>query len=122
MKFWVRIAKRALLLVLTGASGLVLAACYGVAFVSKRMSVRVLTNAGSPIKGISLEGPIKEEDVRTDELGKADFTVFLPSFQADESLELTFRDTDGPQNGGEFAEKTLEVPVEGADIVLEPLN
>lgn len=116
-KRFFRVAKSFILFLLTGAAGLILAACYGVPSRLTRMSVRTLTPAGSPIPGIKVGGDIAVAEARTDAEGRTSFDAYTIGGSA----YLSFADTDGEENLGSFAETGELVQAPGGDITLEAL-
>jgi hypothetical protein len=98
------ILKRILLAVLTGGAGLVLAACYGVAYASRRITVRAVNASNDPIEGIQIGGDFVEV-TRTAVDGTAAVSLWLPSIAAPVTVVLS--DIDGAANGS-YVEETAD--------------
>ena len=112
--------KRKLYLLLLSALGFSAAACdrenepeqvcmYGTPRIDFRIQGKVTDTAGRPIAGIEVRNEDRnygsDNTVLTDEKGLYDISgsAFSTVF------DLSFRDLDGPENGGDFATETLSL-------------
>ncbi len=79
---------------------------YGVPLVDYRFMGELTDADGNPIKGIEVKVSSDEKVSATDDKGafKKDFTAYADGFH-----EVTFTDVDGEENGGEFAQKKINV-------------
>jgi hypothetical protein len=109
MKTFHSILKRVLLAILTGGAGLVLAACYGVAYVSRRITVRAVNASQNPIPGIQVGGEDVAEEAITGEDGTAAVSLWVPGIGAPASVVLS--DIDGAANGSYVQE-----PADATDV------
>ena len=79
---------------------------YGVPRADTRTQGRVTDKSGNPIPGIQVRSNgAPSKAVRT----MADGSYDIADESASRTAWLTFTDTDGPENGGQFAEKSVEV-------------
>ena len=93
-----RAIKRLLATVLGGATSLVIAACYGVyQCVRVRMVSGRVTYQQQGVPGIQVCG--QRSCTRTDQDGNYSVEV---CDEGDPQVPVSFRDVDGPANGGEF--------------------
>ncbi len=112
--------KRKLYLLLLSALGFQAAACdkenepqqmcmYGTPSIDFRIQGKVTDTAGRPIAGIEVCGGEESYPdivpVHTDEKGLYDISGSAHSID----LDLSFRDIDGPENGGDFETETLAI-------------
>lgn len=77
---------------------------YGVPHIKFRVKGIVTDPEGAPIRGIAVQER-DGETTTTDAGGNYDLSG-IGSYYS--SIRLVFTDTDGPTNGGEFVEKTVE--------------
>ena len=85
---------------------------YGVPRADTRTQGRVTDKSGNPIPGIQVRSNgAPSKAVRT----MADGSYDIADESASRTAWLTFTDTDGPENGGQFAEKSVEVTFTEAD-------
>lgn len=85
---------------------------YGVPRADTRTQGRVTDKSGNPIPGIQVRSNgAPSKAVRT----MADGSYDIADESASRTAWLTFTDTDGPENGGQFAEKSAEVTFTEAD-------
>lgn len=85
---------------------------YGTPRADTRVQGKVTDKSGNPIPGIQVRSDGNEsKETRTSSDGSYDISTveFSPETQ------LVFTDTDGPENGGQFAEKSVEVTFTEAD-------
>ncbi len=83
---------------------------YGTPYAEYAVKGRVTDAAGTPVAGIEVRRSFGVSDpaaVRTDAQGAYTFEASGDVLYA--PPVLTFTDTDGPANGGDFAEKEIEV-------------
>ena len=85
---------------------------YGVPRADTRTQGRVTDKSGNPIPGIQVRSNgAPSKAVRT----MADGSYDIADESASRTAWLTFTDTDGPENGGQFAEKSVSgTPICGA--------
>ena len=80
---------------------------YGTPYNNYNIKGKVTDKAGQPIKGIEVRSnaalPTPEATTR------ADGTYDLAGQGIGNMARVTFTDTDGPANGGDFAEKTVDI-------------
>lgn len=80
---------------------------YGTPYNNYKIKGKVTDKAGQPIKGIEVRSnaalPTPEATTR------ADGTYDLAGQGIGNMARVTFTDTDGPANGGDFAEKTVDI-------------
>lgn len=80
---------------------------YGTPYNNYKIKGKVTDKAGQPIKGIEIRSnaalPTPEATTR------ADGTYDLAGQGIGNMARVTFTDTDGPANGGDFAEKTVDI-------------
>ena len=90
---------------------------YGVPYNNYKIKGKVTDKAGRPIKGIEVRSnaylPTPEATTA------ADGTYDLSGKGVGNTARVTFTDTDGPANGGEFEAQTLEITFTEADRVSE---
>lgn len=85
---------------------------YGVPRADTRTQGKVTDKSGNPIPGIQVRSNgTATKEVRT----MADGSYEISDESASRTAWLTFTDTDGPENGGQFAEKSVEVNFTEAD-------
>lgn len=84
---------------------------YGTPRVDFRVRGKVTDPQGRPIPGIAVNTPYDETKALSDAEGRYDLSGHMVSSET----ELIFTDTDGPENGGTFVEKTLPVRFTEAD-------
>ena len=85
---------------------------YGVPRADTRSQGRVTDKSGNPIPGIQVRSNgAPSKAVRT----MADCSYDIADESASRTAWLTFTDTDGPENGGQSAEKSVEVTFTEAD-------
>lgn len=87
---------------------------YGTPNFDFRVHGKVTDRAGNPIPGIEVSNPRSWEGEKT--LTADDGTYDYSGSDFPLETALSFRDIDGELNGGEFAEKTLEVEFTEADL------
>lgn len=87
---------------------------YGVPLANYQFKGSVTDAEGNPIKGIEVKISSAEDTILTNDKGAFD-TEFTNS--ADGSHTITFTDVDGSENGGEFAEKEVNVEWDDAETV-----
>jgi hypothetical protein len=109
--------KKALLFVATGATSILLAACYGVPMVLARFSIRAHTADNEGIKGLRVEPAMGNEAVETDAEGRAGGEGY--TFQFNHTIPLIIEDVDDEANGGPYAQRWVEAPVNGAELDVE---
>ncbi len=87
---------------------------YGVPIVDYTFMGEVTDADGNPIKGIEVKISSSDDVVSTDDQGvfKADFTS-----DADGYHTVEFSDVDGVENGGEFAQKSVELEWKDAESI-----
>lgn len=83
---------------------------YGTPYIDYRIKGKVTDKDGNPIKGIQVSGD-HNKPTATD----SDGSYELNGRGWPQKTELTFTDIDGPENGGEFAEKLIEIKFTEAD-------
>lgn len=101
-----RILKNALKLLATGTVSLLIAACYGVPMVFKRITA--LSSGGTGIRGLQvsfLDGTETAATESTDADGIALCSV--PGFSVIDKAVIT--DVDGTANGGEYADAVVSI-------------
>ena len=80
---------------------------YGIPYNNYKIKGKVTDKAGQPIKGIEVRSnaalPTPEATTA------ADGTYDLAGQGIGNMARVTFTDTDGPANGGDFAEKTVDI-------------
>lgn len=116
---------RNVLRILLGFFGLnAFTACYGVASYSPYVSIwgKVVDENDVPIKGIRVSGE-KEMEIRshTSEQGEFGYQFFCAAENVPQTLTFKFTDPDGPDNGGEFEDKTVTVNLKEQASQPEPL-
>lgn len=86
-------------------------ACYGPAPYVPHMSLtgKVESEDGKPIANIRYSCAGEEVDRRTSSDGEFFYSRSCDASSVPETITLKFVDTDGPDNGGEFEEKTVTV-------------
>ena len=83
---------------------------YGTPYFDYKVKGKVTDKEGNPIKGIE----VGSHDVKSVTTGNdGDYELSGKNYSRD--LEITFTDIDGPENGGEFAEKEITVEFTEAD-------
>ena len=83
---------------------------YGTPYINYKVKGKVTDKAGQPIKGIEVGSyDVKPVTTASDGSYTLSGANYLPE------LELKFTDTDGPANGGDFAEKTVKVEFTESD-------
>lgn len=90
----------------------VFTACYGPAPYSPYLQLKgkVVDGSDKPIGGIKVTVDKESDaDMKTAEDGQFFYTKFCDAYSVPETLTLRFTDIDGPDNGGEFDEKTVTV-------------
>lgn len=85
---------------------------YGTPRADLRVQGKVTDAAGKPIKGIKVSS---NSYLETAVLTRLDGTYDLSEEQLETKLHLTFTDIDGPENGGEFVQKSQEITFTEAD-------
>lgn len=77
---------------------------YGTPYIDYKIKGKVTDKEGNPVKGIEVSGNNDKPTATGD-----DGTYELSGQHYSRNLGITFTDTDGPENGGEFAEKEVTV-------------
>lgn len=83
---------------------------YGTPIVEFSVKGKVLDADSNPIPNIEVKHDEWHESVRTDAEGSFEFSAEITGFEL-ENTSLTFTDTDGEENGGEFMTQTVEIPL-----------
>lgn len=78
---------------------------YGCPYVTFRMTARVVDSEGKPIEGIGVGFPYVGNCAYSDAGGDVEINETLNR----PPKEVTFIDTDGAENGGEYATLTLDI-------------
>ena len=102
----------------------VFTACYGPAPYSPYVSVwgKVVDEQDRPVSGIEVsctDNPSSPRQTSTD--GFFEYSVGCSAENVPQKLTLKFTDVDGPDNGGEFEEKTVTVILEDQAREPEPM-
>lgn len=85
---------------------------YGTPRADTRTQGKVTDKSGNPIPGIRVQS---NDDQSNATRTSADGSYDLAGKSTGKTTWLTFTDTDGPENGGQFAEKSLVVEFTEAD-------
>ena len=109
----VRWIKRLAAAALGGGASLVIAACYGVnQCIQKRVAMGRVTYQHQGIPGIQVCTDNGYSCVTTDGNGNYDLDICTYAGLGDGStVQVSFKDIDGPENGGEFQEQTTTVTI-----------
>ena len=83
---------------------------YGTPIVEFSVKGRVVDADSNPIPNIEVSHDEWSESVRTSEDGTFELNAELIGFEM-ESATLSFTDTDGEENGGEFMTQTVDIPL-----------
>lgn len=83
---------------------------YGTPTMDFKVSGKVVSEAAAPIPGIKVSCPISAESGTV--LTASDGSFSISGTATASSPMLKFEDIDGPENGGEFADKSQEIEVE----------
>ena len=113
MRDTTRWIKRLAAAALGGGASLVIAACYGVSqCIQKRVAVGRVTYQHQGIPGIQVCADTGSGCITTDGNGNFDLQVCTYGGLEDGSrVQVSFKDVDGPENGGEFQDQTTTVTV-----------
>ena len=116
---------RNVLRILLGFFGLnAFTACYGVASYSPYVSIwgKVVDENDVPVKGIKVSGVNDMEAwSETSEQGEFGHGFFCDADEVPQTLTFKFTDPDGPDNGGEFEDKTVTVNLKEQASQPEPM-
>lgn len=87
---------------------------YGTPTVGFSVKGKVLDADSNPIPNIEVTHDEWHEPVRTDAAGSFEINAEITGFEM-ETASLTFTDTDGDENGGEFMTQTVDIPLTQTD-------
>jgi hypothetical protein len=123
----VRFARKVLLMIASGTTTVILAACYGMSSAvdgedySIGVAIVAHDSGDNPIEGLevtmSCATPEYEATEPTGANGEAVF--YLPEETDLETCTATITDTDGAENGGAFASQTVQLNATDAEYAVE---
>ena len=83
---------------------------YGTPYIDYNVRGKVTDKEGNPIKGIEVNDKANKITSTTG----GDGSYELSGEEWSRNVTLTFTDIDGPENGGEFVEKTVDIKLTGS--------
>lgn len=84
---------------------------YGTPYIDYNVRGKVTDKEGNPIKGIEVNDKANKITSTTG----GDGSYELSGEEWSRNVTLTFTDIDGPENGGEFATKIIDIEFTGSD-------